>query len=295
MLKRTVQLIPHRSSPGTYLFYSRKTLVGRYFFSSRELPRETPMTTLAAELIAQGLYDFAAITFVGCGALTAYLTITVVTYQAMTINCIGAISAALAGGVFRETARAASTMKAVYEFEERMRRTSSEQARPPPRMASFEEDRCDLYASKQPPTNQDMKLDYHCSEQDYAVHHKHGEGHFDFESQTTFEPPSTTVHASTPEAVLSFERYLPESSSHTVDRRTTADTLLPLQMSLRAFDDGAPSKNGVQTETLGVVSVLGGGLHDSDDRSSSPSQPRRQGLSPPPRTVARARTVQQQY
>ena len=289
-----MQLIPHRSSSGTYLFYSRKTLVGRYFFSSREMPRETPMTTLAAELIAQGLYDFAAITFVGCGALIAYLTITVVTYQAMTINCIGAISAALAGGVFRETARAASTMKAVYEFEERMRRTSSEQPRPP-RMASFEEDKCELYATKQPPTEQDMKLDYHCSEQDFAEHHTQGEGHFDFESQVTMEPPFTTVHASTPEAALSFERYLPEPSSHVVDRRTTADTLLPLQMSLRAFDDGAPSKSSVQTETLGVVSVLGGGLHDSDDRSSSPAQPRRQGLSPPPRTVARARTVQQQY
>lgn len=302
------------------------------------MEKNSALTQLAAELIGQGLYDFAAITVVGCGAMIAYLSIDVVAYQAMTLNCIGAISAALAGGVFRETARAASTMKAIHEQEQKMKtmlaqrgalsfhsfddendRKESEPTwystttRAPSRSETLERKesvRSTMSNYHLPPNSlkqslvEEMALDFIChsndtqveemqDSQDQSGEEQSGVNHQSFGCSTT--APNRLQGASTPEAVATFDRYLSTSSQQIIDNRKI-DNILPMEMSLRAFDDGdRPEKSRLATETLGVVSVIGGEPVDYDLERASPSKETTRGLSPPPRTLGRARTVKRAW
>lgn len=199
------------------------------------------MTKLAAELIGQGLYDFAAITLVGCGALIAYLTITVVTYQAMALNCLAAISAALAGGVFRETARAASTMKGVYELEEHFQQSLRRQSFFDTKY--IHPDRITLSKQQQQQQQQQQKQQDDATKsenvadvsfdlcysgasrveviRDAKQHDEESRSGTSYSNYTDSLDGQAIRQAGTPEAVLSFDRYLPSSSKAKSNRFAT--------------------------------------------------------------------------
>lgn len=301
--------------------------------------QETPLAKMAAQLIGSGLYDFAAITIVGVGALATYLAINVSSYQATTLNCIGAVSAALAGGVFRDTARAAKTIREVYRQEEIINRLVSQKnnkssdeelhgrtaLQTQRRTSILQQDTSSSNYSTEikPSAFESIALDFGCS-----VVNRKDAGSPDtrvermreypdrnskilsIASQQTLpirEAPSCPREAGTPEAVASFDRYLSPESQRIVDTRKSKnnDTFMPLQVSLRAFDDGADmlSPNN-QVETLATVSVIGGSTQNQDlafssfqdveqggnysnDTLSNPPI----GLPPPPRVANRARAM----
>lgn len=334
------ELIYHGAE--AYQFYTRHTFVGRTFLQRDTTMQESPLRKMAAQLIGSGLYDFAAITIVSVGALAKYLAINVSSYQATTLNCIGAVSAALAGGVFRDTARAAKTIREVYRQEEVINRLVASSS-------SFSQKRCKSPIEEQRGrfkkslTHQDssssssshfseikpsafdgIALDFSCSvkcqndgspsikveEMRQSTDQDQDSRRRSIASQQTLAvkeaPSSCPREVAAPVAGPSFDRYLPSESQRIVDtRRHKRDGLMPLQVSLRAFDDGADVvSNSSQMETLATVSVIGGSTQHQDYAFSS-FQDVEQGsnyssdtiaapsisLLPPPRAASRARAV----
>ncbi|CEH15395.1 hypothetical protein CBOM_03711 [Ceraceosorus bombacis] len=108
---------------GSYRFFNSNTVLGTILGKkNRNLHDEDPMklaaTKVAADLIGQGLYDFIILFLVGVAALVIWCTTSLPRiYRSLGVIGLAAVSAALAGGVFRETARAATALHAFRDFE----------------------------------------------------------------------------------------------------------------------------------------------------------------------------------
>ncbi|PWN98976.1 hypothetical protein FA09DRAFT_324987 [Tilletiopsis washingtonensis] len=70
---------------------------------------------IAVDLLEQGLYDFSLLTVSAIAALACWKSNLPSVYRAVSVLGLGAVSAALAGGVFRETTRAATALREAEE------------------------------------------------------------------------------------------------------------------------------------------------------------------------------------